>query len=240
MANIRFNVNTDATIALTAKLERLNRSAFPNAVRSTLNDAAFHMKKKEILKSAKLNMTVRNRGLFKKFTGVQKATGYNLNSMQAVVGFVPKEGVKGGKVPEGMEKNEVGGTDNTGAMYVPTSRQQNRYDKNKLAKNHTKRVRTRGGQSSVMALMAGWEEGKPVFFRSKKGIGYVVEVLRVFDMSTGKRDFKLNFLMRSRKEKPSKMKATHFVEEAAKKTIKNEIDDFYSTNATYQFQKVLK
>lgn len=29
MANIKFNVNTDAAIILTAKLERLNKSAFP-------------------------------------------------------------------------------------------------------------------------------------------------------------------------------------------------------------------
>lgn len=29
MANFQFNVNNDATIILTAKLERLNKSAFP-------------------------------------------------------------------------------------------------------------------------------------------------------------------------------------------------------------------
>ena len=47
------NVNTDAVVALTNKLEKLHRSAFPVAVRSTLNSAAFDMKKDTILKSAK-------------------------------------------------------------------------------------------------------------------------------------------------------------------------------------------
>jgi hypothetical protein len=108
MANFRFNVNTDAAIILTAKLERMNKSAFPSAVRSTLSDGAFAMKQKEILVSAKRNMTVRNPSVFKKFTGVKKATGFNVKTMQSEVGFIPKEGHKGRKIPEGMERNEVG------------------------------------------------------------------------------------------------------------------------------------
>ncbi len=43
---MKLDVNTDSAIQLTAKLERLHRSSFPSAVRNTLNDAAFDMKKK--------------------------------------------------------------------------------------------------------------------------------------------------------------------------------------------------
>ena len=39
------NVNSTAVIHLTARLERLNNRAFPSAVRATLSDAAFEMKK---------------------------------------------------------------------------------------------------------------------------------------------------------------------------------------------------
>ena len=81
MASIKFNVNTDATIALTARLERLNKSAFPSSVRSTLNDAAFEMKKKNILVSAKKNMEVRNPSFFRKFTGVKRESGFDVKSM---------------------------------------------------------------------------------------------------------------------------------------------------------------
>ena len=247
MANFAFNVNTSGIIHLTDRLERLNKRAFPLAVKSTLSDSAFEMKKKNILESAKRNMTVKNRGVFKKFTGVKKASGYNIESMKAEVGFIPKDGIKGNKVPKGMELNEVGGTDDTGAMYLRGSRHQkskkrnvllkNRYDKNKLAKGHEKRIRTKGGKSNVMAMMAGWEEGKPVFIKAKSGISYVVEVLKVFDMTTGKRDFKLNFLMRSRTKKPAKTKATHFNREAAQKTQK-QIEGFYIKNADFQFKRV--
>jgi len=253
MANVSFNVNTDAAIILTAKLERLNKSAFPSAVRSSLNDASFAMKQKEILGSAKHNMKVRNPSFFRKFTGVEKAKGFNVNSMYSQVGFINTDPnpIKGKKAIEGMESNEVGGTDKTGAMYLGKARGQNslkrrvkmekRYDRKKLAQGHQKSIRNpkNKGQSTVMAMMAGWQEGKPVFIRAKSGIGYVVEVKSVFNMATGKRDFKVDFLMRSRKKKEAKAKATHFNQEAAIKTSK-QIEGFYLKNSEYQFNKVLK
>ena len=76
MARQSLNINNDAVIALTAKLERLNKSALPSAIRSTLNDSAFLMKQKNILESAKNNMTVRNQSFFKRYTGVKRATGF--------------------------------------------------------------------------------------------------------------------------------------------------------------------
>lgn len=42
---IKFNVNTEELKAFTKKLETLPRSALPNAIRSTLNGAAFDVKK---------------------------------------------------------------------------------------------------------------------------------------------------------------------------------------------------
>ena len=42
---IKLDVNTDAAIQLTAKLERLSKSAFPSAVRNTLNEVAFEHKR---------------------------------------------------------------------------------------------------------------------------------------------------------------------------------------------------
>ena len=254
MANQFFNVNTDAVISFTAKLERLNRQGFPNAVRSTLSDGAFEMKKKNILFSAKKNMTVRSPSFFKKFTGVDKAKGYEINSMKAKVGFIntDKDPKKGQKAIVGMEHNEVGGSDSTGAMYLGKTRHNNslrrkvrlnaRYDKKNLARGHQFSVRNsknRGGQSTVMALMASYEEQKPVFIRPKSGIAYVVKVLSAFNMKEGKREFKLEFLMRSRKKKTAHAKATHFNKEAAIKTSK-QMDVFYVKNAEREFNKALK
>lgn len=248
MRNQVLNVNTDAIIHLTAKLERLNKYAFPSAVRSTLNDSAFIMKKKNILASAKVNMTVRNPSFFRKFTGVEKAKGKDIDSMFSKVGFIntdpdPK---KGQKAIIGMEHNEVGGSDNKGAWYLRKTRGQNslkrkvqmakRFNKGNLSKRHLGHK----NNSSVLAMISSFEEGKPVFIRSKLGIGYVVQVNKVDYEPGGKnRKISVDFLMRSRSKKEAKAKATHFNQEAAIKTSK-QIEAFYIKNSEYQFNKVLK
>lgn len=246
MARQTLNVNTDAVISLTAKLERIQKSAFPSAVRSTLNDGAFEMKGKNIEESARRNMTVRNRTVFKKFTGVKKATGFNIATMQSEVGFIPKDGLKGSKVPEGMERNEVGGTDTEGAMYLPKSRTSNsknrlvrrksRFDKSKLIKG---RPRTKKSVSNTLNMISSFEEGKATFITTKKG-RFLVMVKKVdYNSVTNKHTFELDFLMRSRTKNPAKTRATNFNKEAAIKTSK-QLEAFYIKNATFQINKFWK
>jgi hypothetical protein len=248
MRNQVLNVNTDAIIHLTAKLERLNKYAFPATVRSTLNDAGFQMKKKEILDSAKLNMTVRNPSFFRKFTGVKRAVGKDINSMYAEVGFknTDPNPIKGKKAIVGMEHNEVGGSDNEGSMYMEKSRTANsrdrlvkrkgRFNKTNLVKG---RVRSKKSVSNTMNMISSFEEKKPTFIKTKKGT-FLVQVTDVrYNMGTKKNDFKLDFLMRSRKLNVAKARATHFVKESAIKTSK-QMELFYAKNSQYHFNKVLK
>jgi len=253
MANFRMNVNTDAAIILTAKLERLNKSAFPSAVRSSLNDAAFHQKKSELLDSAKKNMTVRNPAFFRKFTGVKRATGFDVGSMYSEVGFknTDPNPIKGKKAIEGMEHNEIGGSDDTGAMYMKKARTSNsarklvrrkaRFDKSRIAKGTSSNVKSK--KLAFMAnVIASFNEKEPTFIQTSKG-RFLVQVTKISSSISGKRkgklDIKMDFLMRSRKEHKAKAKATHFSREAALKT-QQKMDDFYLKNATFQFNKVLK
>lgn len=248
------NVNTDAAIILTAKLERLNKSAFPSAVRSSLNDAAFHQKKSELLDSAKKNMTVRNPAFFRKFTGVKRATGFDVGSMYSEVGFknTDPNPVKGKKAIEGMEHNEVGGTDDTGAMYMGATRVGNSKDKlvrRKSRFNKQNIIKSKGREkaSFFKNAFASIKENKPVFIKTKKGNMLVqYKSLKKYKRGNKKKgivkgSFKFNstILMRSRKQNAAKTKATHFSREAALKTQKM-MDDFYLRNATFQFNKILK
>lgn len=247
MANFQFNVNTDASIILTAKLERLNKYAFPAAVRATLSDGAFSMKQKGIRDSANKNLTVRNKTVFKKFTGVEKAKfNKNVSQMKATVGFIPKDGVKGSKVPQGMEANEFGGTDDKGMMYLPKSRisgsskrlvrSSSRFNKSKIIKG---RVRTKKSVSNTMNMISSFEEKRPTYVTTKKG-RFLVQVTEVgFNYATGKSRFKLDFLMRERKKFQAKAKATHFVKEAALSTQKL-MEGFYAKNAQFHFDRALK
>lgn len=248
MGKQMLNVNTNANIILTNKLERLNKTAFPAAVRSTLNDAAFAMKQGNILYSAKRNMTVRNPSFFKKFTGVNRAKGFDVKLMQSEVGFVNTDPnkLKGRKAIEGMEHNEVGGSDNTGAMYLPKARTSNsanrlvrkksRFNKANIVRGGGSKARSKKAQFIANAYVSA-KENKPTFIETSKG-RFLVQVTK-FESDHKRLKIKMDFLMRSRKQNVAKAKATHFNKEAALKT-QTEIEGFYAKNATFQFNRVLK
>lgn len=243
-----FNVNTNASIILTAKLERLNKSAFPSAVRSTLSDMAFIMKKQNILNSAKKNMKVKNPIFFKKFTGVNRATGFNVNTMFSEVGFknTDPNPIKGKKAIQGMEHNEVGGKDSTGAMYMKPTRNTRGLVKRTSRFNKGKVLRLGKGSNSkdkyssrfIANAYASLEQKKAFFLYTKTKGKFLVSVKSI-DKGNGKPDVKLNFLMRSRRKNIAVAKATFFNKEAALLTHKS-VDDFYTANANYQFAKALK
>ena len=244
--SFKLDINTNANIILTAKLERLRKSALPSAIRSTLSDGAFEMKKTNILESAKKNMTVRNKTVFKKFTGVKKATGFDVGSMYSEVGFIPKEGVKGSKIGEGMEHNEVGGTDEDGFMYLPKTRtagnknrlvrRNRRFDKGKLLGNiKASNIATKSKNRFIINSIESFEQKKAFNFTTKKG-RFLVMATSVKRGVDGNTKVKLDFLMRGRNKFKAHAKATHFNREAAIKTSK-QMEVFYKKNAEYQLNK---
>lgn len=252
MANFSFDVNTTGIIHLTDRLERLNRSAFPSAVRATLSDAAFEMKQKNILESAKRNMKVKAPNFFKANTGVERARfNRNIEAMSATSGFINKRGVKANKaVNYGMEANEVGDTDNTGMMYKKATRsgrglvRRNKYyDRGKLTKNRSKKK----GNAYVQSAFASFKDKKPVMVDTKSGKAIImvksITQYKRANKKTGRKkgQLKINsvLLMMDRTVKKARAKATHFVKEGAVKTQK-QIEGFYQKNAEFQFQKVWK
>ena len=242
MANFQFNVNTDATIILTAKLERLNKTAFPNAVRSTLSDGAFAMKQGGILASAKKNMKVKNENFFKANTGVVKARGRNVNQMEAISGFTNKRGEKANKaVNYGMEANEFGDTDATGLKYYPATRGSRGMVKRSQYFDRDKIDSDESGNFVKKAFRAK-KKGKLMFANTRKGKALIkIKSINKRKGSRGKGSIKINsqLLMMDRTQKKARAKATHFNKEAAL-TIHKKMDEFYAKNAKFQFDRVLK
>lgn len=101
---MRLDINTNEAIKLTAKLERLHRSALPSAIRNTLNQTAFNAKK-EVPKIASNNFTIRQANLFKRSVLVGKASGFNVNTMASKVGIDGSMKT----LSDGLEKQETGG-----------------------------------------------------------------------------------------------------------------------------------
>lgn len=103
---IKLDVNTKPLIELTTKLGNLHKSAFPSAVRNSLNEVAFDAKKNVPL-VANENFTIRQKNLFNRFTIVDKAKGFNVNNMVSRVGL---DGSKQKRLTSGLATQETGGT----------------------------------------------------------------------------------------------------------------------------------
>lgn len=104
------NINCDAAVIFTNKLEKMHRSALPNAVRTALNSAAFDVKKNTMPDSSKKAFENRSANFFKANSRVDMATGFNMKSMQATVGF-KEMGLKGSNnfAVKDLEQQEHGG-----------------------------------------------------------------------------------------------------------------------------------
>ncbi len=117
---MKLNINTDEAVKFTNKLEKLHKSALPVAVRETLNEAAFDLKKNEMLKKAKSAFIERQQNFFKANSKVEKALGFNINAMKATVGFFENT-LKGNNnyAVKDLEQQEHGGRID-GKSFIPT------------------------------------------------------------------------------------------------------------------------
>lgn len=84
---MQLNINTDAAVKFTNTLEKFHKSALPSAIRGALNKAAFDVKTNTLQKSADKSFVKRQPNFFKANSKVEPAQGFNVNTMQAVVGM---------------------------------------------------------------------------------------------------------------------------------------------------------
>lgn len=112
------DVNSDALVKLSKKLEGLNRSAFPITVRQTLNTFAFETKKRIPTEAKKIFVT-RNPGFWNAFSRVEKAKGFNVNSMVSKAGMTEgKKGKKSEQAGRNLKQQQLGGKID-GRTFVP-------------------------------------------------------------------------------------------------------------------------
>lgn len=216
---IKLDVNTDSAIQLTAKLEKLSKSAFPSAVRSTLNDAAFEAKK-ILPKKANQNFTVRQRNLFTRFSRVEKATGFNVNTMASKIGL---DGNSQPKLTDGLAKQETGGS-LTGRKLTPHNmgRVSGSYGKKLKAKHQFKNIGKIGTKNKRV-------KGAKYFLIENGNKQTVFE-------NRGK---KIVPIYNQRNTKTTRLKSKPFIKPSAIEASKS-MDRFYFKNASYQFKKYLR
>jgi hypothetical protein len=243
-----FNVNNDSVIALTANLERLNRSAFPSAVRNTLNKGAFETKK-EIPKTAQRKFVTRQSSFFRKFSIVDKANGFDVNKMISTVGI---DGSKISEIADNLESQEFGGMV-SGKKLIPhddarVSKSQNKrvqnqnHLKNKKIHDATAAFKSHKGTRKskfISAVMSTAKSGEKYMMIKAGSTGMVYEVTAISqNIKSKKVNFKIKKLYSVRSAKTHNVKSSGFMLESVKIVSKN-LDKYFVENAEFQFKKQL-
>lgn len=243
---MELNINTDAVVKFTNNLEKLHRSALPSAVRGSLNKAAFDMKQKTLLETTKSIFATRQSNFFKANSKVEPAQGFNLNTMQAIVGMI-SSGLKGNNFAvKDLEAQEDGGTIDK-KSFIPLSPA-------RTGKNPNKLVRANERLSSIKKIVdakkAQGKNDKEKFVKSVlyAGAGGAVlakykgkEILwRVNSLNkTAGGNFKLTALYSYRPGRKVHVKASHFMEKSGLKSA-SKIEEFFIAEAERQFAKFNK
>ena len=238
---MKFNVDTNEVIVFTNKLEKLSKSAFPNAVRGTLNGLGFDVKKNTMPEVAEKTFVTRRKNFLKANSRVEMARGFNVNSLESKVGFIPLNGKN--KAVQDLEQQEHGGKIG-GRSFVPLdkARVSKSVKRSIRANNRTTKIKnvvnvskTRGRNESMRVLHAASKAGKGGFILTA---GVLFRV-KLFSRKNGKVRFKLDAIYSYKKGRSVSVKATHFMEKATKKTMKKSTD-IYIKEAERQFEKALR
>lgn len=247
---MQLNINTDACVVMTNKLEKLHKSAFPSAVRGSLNRAAFDVKKDTLLKHADEEFVKRQPNFFRAFSKVDMATGFNVNSMEATVGMTP-QGLKGGNnhAVSDLEQQERGGTIE-GRKFIPM-------DSARVGNSANRNVRPMNRISNIKNIISAknnkskTEKGRFLksVFAANSG-GYVLSELhkgrqilwRIDSISSSARHKRLIVkktpLYTYDQTRDVKVKPTHFMQEASLESA-SKIERFYNEEGERQITRLM-
>ena len=206
-----FNINSDAAVVMTNKLEKLHRSALPVAVRQTLNRAAFDVKQITLLSTAKNTFEERRKNFFKAKSKVVKAKGFSITAMFSQVGFF---GAETNQAVDDLEKQERGGKIG-GRSFIPM-------DTARVSKSNKKSVSKKNRIRNIRAIdrIRSKKDFHKVVHRVGSG-GHIVYKGTLFEIKSIKgRNIKLLPIYSFQKGREAKVKATHFMRRSTNLTVK--------------------
>lgn len=243
------NINSDAVVAMTNTLEKLHRSALPSAIRETLNKTALDVKKRTMPESAKKTFTERSPTFFKATSKVQFAKGFDVKTMQSIVGFMPQSGAKeSGGATEDLKQQEDSGTIGHRA-FIPTDKARagnshNRRvsNKNRLAAirkqikdTKNSKAKTAAGRFFSTAMFAG-KGGLVIGSKMNKGSRLLLRINSIVRRG-GKTVINSTPLYSVKGNRAVKIKQTKFMEKASYKSAKL-IERIYIVEAEKQIKRL--
>lgn len=246
MTGAGFDINTDAVVALTVKLNNLNRSAFPVAVRETLNQAAFDVKTRTLEDAASRAFIRRSPNFFKAFSGVNRAAGFDIATMKAEVGMTAMGKPTAQTAIRHMEIQESGGAIKEGADYLSAARggsntrkvsRSNYFNKNRLVNGPYKRKGTAKSRFIAAAFVAAREK-KQFSVQTSRG-RFLIGVSSISKLKKGTIKIRSRLVIQDRSHQAVRIKATHFANMAAMMTY-TRMPEFYLKQAERRFERALR
>lgn len=246
---IVLDINTDAVVKFTNKLEKLSKTALPNIVRNTLNKAALDVKQVTMLKTSSSEFVNRQKNFFKATSRVQFATGNDMSNMKSMVGFSDRNLSSGNKQAiEDLEQQEKGGTI-SGRSLIPLKTARAGNNNNKLVRPNARlnkitsvvNARNQKGRTKqakfIQAVMKAGAGGY-VLGSTIKGENII---WKVNTLSTKLKTKQLDItpLYDYQKNRKVKVNQTNFMRSASEMTEKK-IAGFYNKEAEIRIEKALK
>lgn len=243
------NINSTALVQHTNRLEKMHRSALPNAVRNTLNNAVYDVKTNSMPKKAGATFQRRNPNFFKSQSRFENAKGFDVNSMKATIGFV-EGGLKGGNnyAVKDLESQEHGGNiDKKSFIPLNESRTGKSYSKNvrsnarltnidRIINARNQKGKTKAEKFVKAIIKAG--NGGYVLGSEFKGQNILFKVSSVrSNIKTRQLQYKLVALYDYQKGRSVKVKSTHFMEDASLQSA-NKMEVYYINNARKEIDKL--
>lgn len=244
--NIKFNINTDASVIFANKLEKLHRSGLPLAIRGTLNDAAFEVKKNAMPKYTKETFEERRRNFFKANSKVEGAQGFDINRMQSTVGFLssglhsPSTNYAVRDLKEQEEGGNIGGRSfkplpdaRIGKTMSGNVRPNNRISQILKSGNVVDVKDSKGADWSQRSIRASLHAGKGGYVLGGKILWRVSSITRVGRNIRFEKEKLYSFT----KSGTAKVHATGFMKKASLE-VQKEMEMFFRIQANKQIQRL--
>lgn len=182
------DIDSRELVRFTNKLEKLHRSDLPIAIRSTMDNLAFRMKgvgktRGQIDIEAERSFdNRRNKKLFKAMTGVQKAKGFNIESMESKAGIISRSGRD--QLAQGLADQQEGGNVKSAATPLDDSRINRQTRKKVRTSNYIQdlnpiNITRNKGKRFHQRIQQAIKNDRAITFKSRDGSIYVAEVNRL-------------------------------------------------------------
>ncbi|MBX2906172.1 MAG: hypothetical protein KF744_09050 [Taibaiella sp.] len=232
------DINSDAVVAQTARLERI-RGGLGRAVKRTLNSAALDVKQRTMIEESDKEFEKRKPTFWRARSRVEFAAGSQVDHMRSTVGFVAGTGDKeSGHATEDLEQQEHGGAIDKRAFIASDRARTGRgnvRDELTLArikhsiwdsKNGNVRGKSDKEKFIISALYAKAYGGYVLGNQFKNGNRHLYKVLSVIRVG-GNTHVSTQMIYNVQGGRKAKVEATHFMEHASERTAEKMEGMFY-------------